>query len=104
MKKLFLVFAIAFIASGCATGRNNIQSDLDALNAKVTGLQGQLESKNREIANLQDQQRAIAAQADAANRAKADAEARLMQALDKLSAKSASSVDSSSVKKSSYIK
>ena len=104
MKKFFLVLALAFVASGCAAGKNNYQSDLDALNAKVTGLQSQLENKNREIASLQDQQRAIAAQADAANRAKADAEARLMQALDKLSAKSASSVDSSSVKKSSYIK
>lgn len=104
MKKALLVLAIAFVASGCAAGRNNYQSDIDALNAKVSGLQTQLESKNREIASLQDQQRSTASQIDAANRAKADAEARLMQALDKLSASSSSSAGSSSVKKSSYIK
>ena len=104
MKKVFLVLAIAFVASGCAAGRNNYQSDIDALNAKVTGLQGQLDSKNREIAGLQDQQRMLAQQADAANRAKADAESRLMQALDKLSAAPAATATASTVKKSSYIK
>ncbi len=104
MKKVFLVLAIAFVAAGCASGRTNYQSDIDAMNAKVAGLQGQLEAKNREIAGIQDQQRMLASQLDAANRAKADSDARLMQALDKLSAKTASTVDTSSVKKSSYIK
>lgn len=103
MKRVLAILAIAFVASGCAAGRNNYQSDIDALNAKINGLQGQLENKNREIASLQDQQRATAAQIDAANRAKADAEARLMQALDKLSA-SGSSSSSGTVKKTNYIK
>ncbi len=104
MKRAFAIIAIAFVASGCAAGRNNYQSDIDALNSKINGLQSQLENKNREIASLQDQQRSTAAQIDAANRAKADAEARLMQALDKLSASGSSSSASGSVKKTSYIK
>ena len=105
MKKFFLVLAIALVASGCAAGHTNYQSDIDALNAKMNNLQSQLEAKNREIAGFQDQQRSLAAQLDAANRAKADSDARLMQALDKLSAKASSApVASTSVKKSSYIK
>jgi chromosome segregation ATPase len=123
MKKALLVLAIAFTVTGCAAGRTNYQSDVDALSNKVNGLQTQLDAKNREIsalqdqqrayagqvdaaqrqsAGIQDQQRALAAQLDAANRAKADAEARLAQAMDKLSASSSSS--SGTVKKSSYIK
>ncbi len=104
MKKVFLVLAIAFVASGCAAGRNNYQSDIDALNSKINNLQSQVESKNREIASLQDQQRSYASQMDAANRAKADAEARLMQALDKLSASSSSASSTDTVKKTNYIK
>lgn len=122
MKKFFAVIAIALVASGCAAGRNNYQSDVDALSSKVDGLQMQLDSKNREIAALQDQQRlaasqmdaaqrqsasfqeqqrTLAAQLEAANRAKADAEAKLMQAMDKLSA---SGSTGGTTKKSSYIK
>ena len=40
--------------TGCATARNN-QTDLDALNARVSALQGQMASKDQEIAALQNQ-------------------------------------------------
>jgi chromosome segregation ATPase len=104
MKKVFFVLAIAFVAAGCAAGRNNYQSDIDAMNGKIAGLQSQLDSKNRELAGLQDQQRMTAQQLDAANRAKADADSRLNQALDKLASRPATTADTTSVKKSSYIK
>lgn len=101
MKKAALMMICAVMIAGCATG-NNYQSDLDAMNAKITSLQNQLETKNREIASLQDQLRSLAAQLDLANRAKAEAEqraasaeARLLQAMGKLAASGADSSSSS---------
>jgi chromosome segregation ATPase len=40
--------------AGCATGRSN-QADIDALNARVTALQGQLASKDQQLSTLQNQ-------------------------------------------------
>ena len=54
-KTLILVtMAILVVVSGCATGRN-YQSDIDALNSRITALQGQLSAKEEEIARLQSQ-------------------------------------------------
>ncbi len=41
------------LISGCATTRN-YQPDIDALNARITALQGQLSEKDQEIAKLQN--------------------------------------------------
>ena len=50
------VLACAVFLAGCATtGGRNYQTDIDALNARVTALQGQLASKDQEIAALQSQ-------------------------------------------------
>ena len=46
----------AFILTGCATtGNKNYQGDIDALNARLTALQGQLAEKDQEISSLQAQ-------------------------------------------------
>ena len=42
------------LLTGCATGRN-YQADIDALNARVTALQGQLAAKDQQISTLQNQ-------------------------------------------------
>lgn len=57
MKKgLFAVLALAVLAaSGCATTGRNYQTDIDALNARVTALQGQLAEKDQQISTLQNQ-------------------------------------------------
>ena len=50
------VLACAVFLAGCATtGGRNYQTDIDALNAKVTALQGQLAAKDQEITHLQAQ-------------------------------------------------
>ncbi len=49
-----LVLAGVVLLAGCATGRN-YQSDIDALNSRISALQGQLSSKDDEIARLQGQ-------------------------------------------------
>ena len=50
---LFLL-AVSVMVSGCATTRN-YQGDIDALNAKVATLEGQLSEKEAELARLQNQ-------------------------------------------------
>ena len=40
-----------WVLSGCATGRN-YQSDMDALNARVNALQGQVSAKDEELTRL----------------------------------------------------
>jgi chromosome segregation ATPase len=42
------------LLAGCATGRN-YQADIDALNARVAALQGQLASKDQQLSTLQNQ-------------------------------------------------
>ncbi|MBF0253616.1 MAG: hypothetical protein HQL11_00585 [Candidatus Omnitrophica bacterium] len=96
-KHIPLLIVMALLTAGCATGRN-YQTDLDALNSKVDNLQSQLTAKNRDLAALQDQLRntqeqlrAAQTQLELASRAKAEAESRLYQALDKLAAQKKSS-------------
>ncbi len=50
----FLLPAL-FLISGCATTGRNYQTDVDALNARVSALQGQLAAKDQEINSLQNQ-------------------------------------------------
>ena len=62
------------LISGCATGRN-YQTDIDALNSRVSSLQGELSQKDQEIARLQgqvSQQQAALAQAEADKRMMGD--------------------------------
>jgi Tfp pilus assembly protein PilN len=48
------VIASILLVAGCATtGRNN-RTDLDALNARITALQGELAEKDAEIAKLKN--------------------------------------------------
>lgn len=90
----FLITGLLFI-SGCATGRN-YQTDIDALNSRVSSLQGELSQKDQEIARLQgqmSQQEAALAQADAEKRMlndKLDATMAKMQAEKARQAKQAS--------------
>ena len=44
----FVLMAV-FSLAGCATTGRNYQTDIDALNAKVAALQGQLAAKDQEI-------------------------------------------------------
>lgn len=53
---LVLLSVTSLMVFGCATGRN-YQSDIDALNARVSTLQGQLSAKDEEISRLQGQVR-----------------------------------------------
>ncbi len=46
------ILAAVLMVGGCATGRN-YQTDIDALNAKVQTLQGELASKDQAIARLE---------------------------------------------------
>ncbi len=48
------IILTSLLLVGCATTRNN-QADIDALNARLTALQGQMASKDQEIAALQNQ-------------------------------------------------
>jgi chromosome segregation ATPase len=49
-----LVVLSAALITGCATGRSN-QADIDALNARMSALQGQLAEKDSELNALQTQ-------------------------------------------------
>ena len=67
---VFMSLASLFLISGCATGRN-YQTDIDALNARVSTLQGQLTAKDEEVGRLQNQlteQQAALAQAESEKR------------------------------------
>ena len=62
----FLAMSIALV-SGCATTRN-YQPDIDALNSKISALEGQLSSKNEEISRLQIQLSSTASELEEAKR------------------------------------
>ena len=47
-----LVLAALLTSSGCATTGPSHQGDIDALNARITALQGQLAEKDAEIAKM----------------------------------------------------
>ena len=49
------IFLGAVMLAGCATGGRNYQTDIDALNARVNALQGQLAAKDQELNVLQNQ-------------------------------------------------
>jgi chromosome segregation ATPase len=49
----WVVFSVVMLA-GCATGGRNYQTDIDALNARVNALQGQLSAKDQELSTLQN--------------------------------------------------
>ena len=49
----WLLVAGALTAAGCATGRD-YQADIDALNSKVTALQGLISQKDEEIEKLKN--------------------------------------------------
>ncbi len=51
LRGLAVIVSILFIA-GCATTGRNQQTDIDALNARLTALQGELAEKDAEIAKL----------------------------------------------------
>ena len=54
LKGLGVVLSALFIM-GCATApTRNYQTDIDALNARVSAMQGQLSEKDQEIAMLKD--------------------------------------------------
>ncbi|MCG3175838.1 MAG: hypothetical protein MOGMAGMI_00773 [Candidatus Omnitrophica bacterium] len=76
--------ALALTITGCATSGRNYQTDIDALNAKVAALQGQLSQKDSEISRLNDQVGSNAADLERARREKAQLEGRLDDALSKL--------------------
>ena len=50
-----LVLASVLAWSGCATTGGNTRTEIDALNARVSALQGQLAGKDQEITSLQNQ-------------------------------------------------
>ena len=53
--KLWMLGIVGLFAiAGCATGRD-YQTDLNALNAKITAMQAQLSSKDEEVARLKSQ-------------------------------------------------
>ena len=64
----------AFLITGCATGGRNYQTDIDALNARVSALQGQLAEKDQEIHKLQGDLNDQDMAREAAERAMKDAE------------------------------
>ena len=80
-----MIAGLIFI-SGCTTTGRNYQSDIDALNSRITSLQAQLSDKDQEISKLQnrlgDQQSALTS-AESEKRALSD---KLSEAQAKLDA------------------
>ncbi len=77
-KKSFIpMIAAMLLVSGCATGRN-YEADINALNSRLSALQGQLSAKEQEIDRLQNEMKA-----DQAARLQAESERReLAEKLD----------------------
>lgn len=57
MKKLsaLLLGFLSLFPSGCATSGRSHQADIDALNARVAALQGQLSEKDQQMSSMQNQ-------------------------------------------------
>lgn len=57
MKRIayFVIALFSLIPTGCATSNRNHQADIDALNARVAALQGQLSEKDEQMSSLQNQ-------------------------------------------------
>lgn len=49
------IILTSMLLAGCATTGRNHQADIDALNARITALGGQLAAKDQEMAALQNQ-------------------------------------------------
>ncbi len=79
-KSLFGILSVSAVLmlAGCATGRN-YDADINALNSKLSMMQGQLTSKDEEIARLQGQMKE-----EESSRMQAEAERRALN--DRLNA------------------
>lgn len=78
----------AVLITGCATtGRNN-QADIDAMNARITALQGQMAEKDEEISKLKNDlsDQSMAREAAESALKGAEAEKRALQAKSSQSA------------------
>ena len=54
--RIWVVAASMALLAGCATtGARTHQTDIDALNAKITALQGQLAEKDAELAKMKNE-------------------------------------------------
>ena len=53
--RFLLLFFAAVALAGCATAGKNYQPEIDALNARLTALQGQLSAREQEVSALQNQ-------------------------------------------------
>ena len=86
----FSVLALlgVLVISGCATGRSS-QTDIDSLNAKISALQGQLSSKDEEIARLQSQMGGQQAALSAAEEEKRQLSEKLQNTMAQASRKAA---------------
>ncbi len=87
-----LTAAIASILlTGCATTSRNYQPDIDALNARISTLQGQLSSKEEELSRMQNQLRDQDTRLGQAEAEKRILSEKLDSAMAELQAKSRSS-------------
>ncbi len=85
----FLTLGLVFFAvalTGCATGRN-YSTDIDALNGRISALEGQLTDKNAELLRLQADMGSQSSELDAARRDKAELQARLDSMMSQLESK-----------------
>ena len=55
MNSWMLMLVSVLIISGCATTGRNYQSDIDALNSRISSLQAKASEKDQEISKLQSQ-------------------------------------------------
>ena len=75
MNSWVFLLAGVLIISGCATTGRNYQSDIDALNSRITSLQAELSEKDQEMSKLQNRlgdQQASLTSAESEKRALAD--------------------------------
>jgi chromosome segregation ATPase len=79
-----LLLPVVFLMAGCATTGRNYQTDIDALNARVSALQGELAAKDQEI----NDQRLARESAELAMRAAEDERRQLSSKLESAKAES----------------
>ena len=84
---LFTICALLIALAGCATGRN-YSTDIDALNARISALEGQLSEKNAELLRLQTEMGSGQSNVDALRSEKDELQRRLDAALSQLESKS----------------
>ncbi len=103
ISRILIGLMVVMFVSGCATTKN-YSGEVDALNARVSSLQKQIEAKDREIAALSDQNRSLQGKLEAANKARLEAERRLDKALARLSSSQRSSSGYDKASTGSYVK